>query len=513
MRRPETIPRSSLTRQSPAEPVAQQFQYSGSPPGYDTSYTTNPATRPRRESSAQDPVDTASLNRGLADLSLGNPRTSTHLQTEQRAGQVTQGNASAQQRSQQREAPAPYRPEPVQASIFDSAGRRVVDAFDQGNFVRTRYSTGPADRITDPALFEGGVRAYRMLINTQNEGDTEEITERLFTTFKVRDQPRRFFTRGKVFLVLWVEPAGESRTMVTDQARGTTTGRYGEAVYSKVRRFVVIREGANYCSALPIATYGRQGVGKHGVVKSEHAIIYTGRTPPEPMEAERPKRAEQGMRPEAIRIDPDNPEDKLDPRSRIDFGKVHTIQHNIKVRNYGQVHPRSMSALLHQFGNIFGASAQPVAQPAPATSTGARSSSSRHRTDSHAAAAAAARRESISSGHMSQPPRSTTSASSRGRRHGTAQSRVSETIESDDEEEEADDDHEDEADDHREDETARRRQERERQDVMAAIDRLQRAGRSREDAVAIVRARLAQGTQRSRSGRGNSDQDDSDGDD
>ena len=94
--------------------------------------------------------------------------------------------------------------------------------------------------------------------------------------------------------MLWVEPAGESRTLVTHieqgQRMGTREGRYGEMVFSKVRRFVVIREAFNYCSALPITTYGKQVVGKPGVTKSEHTIIYTGKKAPDPVPAEDPQR-------------------------------------------------------------------------------------------------------------------------------------------------------------------------------------------------------------------------------
>lgn len=52
----------------------------------------------------------------------------------------------------------------------------------------------------------------------------------------------------QVFLVLWAEPMGENNTMVTTQAKADS--RFGEAIHSKVRRFVVVREGNNYCTAL-----------------------------------------------------------------------------------------------------------------------------------------------------------------------------------------------------------------------------------------------------------------------
>lgn len=104
-----------------------------------------------------------------------------------------------------------------------------------------------------------------------------------------------------MFITLWTEPLGETNTKVIEIEPNGRNGRndkaisavrFGERVYSKVRRFVVIREGSQCCSALPIVSYGKQGVGKEGVKKSDHCIIYTGRTAPEPMPSECPTQVE-----------------------------------------------------------------------------------------------------------------------------------------------------------------------------------------------------------------------------
>ena len=72
---------------------------------------------------------------------------------------------------------------------------------------------------------------------------------------------------------------------------------------------------------------------------------------PSPDEA--PERGEDGLLPQAIRVDPDDLSEKLDPRSRIDFGEVYTIEHNVKVRSLGTVNPSSMQALLYQFESVW----------------------------------------------------------------------------------------------------------------------------------------------------------------
>ena len=217
----------------------------------------------------------------------------------------------------------------------DAQGRQYLEVRDPGNQVRTTIQIGPADNIpTDPGLLQQGIRATQMLIGSA--GDTEQ----LFEGFRRRGSPRRFFTLGKVFRVLWSEPAGDTRALVTFEP-GISTARFGERVHSKVRLFVVIREGDTYCSALSIVSYSHQGVAKRGVKKSEHGIVHSGRTAPEASEAEAPQRGEEPMRSDAIRINPDDQADPLHPMSRIDYGKVYTIQVSYFGRTY---HARSQQA-------------------------------------------------------------------------------------------------------------------------------------------------------------------------
>lgn len=265
-----------------------------------------------------------------------------------------------------------HMPGPVQPRVTETNGRKVVYLSDPHSGVSTAFQAGPADAITDPALRQRGVSAARYLY--PSDGNERET---LFPDFRKRDQPRKFFTVGKVFLVLWVEPVGES--VVTSFVPGESLGRFGERVFSKVRRFVVIRAADNYCTCLPIVTYGNKGVAKQGVKKSEHSIVYSTRSPPEPLSEELPVRGEEGMRPQAIRVDADDRADKLDSRSRLDYGKVYTIQHGIKVKSFGKVNPKSMNALVHQFGNVW--SSTPLIGQTSARDS-SRAVSSRRRVDS-----------------------------------------------------------------------------------------------------------------------------------
>ena len=121
------------------------------------------------------------------------------------------------------------------------------------------------------------------------------------------------------------------------------------------RRFVVVEASRDFCRALPITTYTGLGVAKAGVVKSDHAIIYTGARPPEPQDNERPRRdrRETGMRLVPIRVRLDSADYKLDPMSRVNFRDVHEIPHEARVRSLGRVSRQSIDALLSQYSNVW----------------------------------------------------------------------------------------------------------------------------------------------------------------
>lgn len=52
------------------------------------------------------------------------------------------------------------------------------------------------------------------------------------------------------------------------------------------------------------------------------------------------------MNKEPLRINLCSPDDKLDPRSRINLGRVHPIDHNVKVKNIGDIDERFLPKLV-----------------------------------------------------------------------------------------------------------------------------------------------------------------------
>ena len=156
----------------------------------------------------------------------------------------------------------------------------------------------------------------------------------------------------QVFLTLWTEGTQADReSCMSGQAWSRNS--YNEWVYSKVRRFVVVREDAKSCTAVPITTNDGHGVAKDGEKKSNYCIVYSGKIIPPLGPREAPSQpGEAPMQPYAIQIDTDNGE-KLDPMSRIDLAKPQTIQHYYKVKSIGKVNRNSAVNLKYQFKLVF----------------------------------------------------------------------------------------------------------------------------------------------------------------
>lgn len=98
-----------------------------------------------------------------------------------------------------------------------------------------------------------------------------------------------------------------------------------------------------------IYTYGERGVLKSGLSASDrkaHAVIYmTGALPTDLQD-------KHLMDKEPIAVDPASPDQKLNKWSRLDFRRVHTVEHNVKVKNIGHVAKRSMPYLTNYFKEV-----------------------------------------------------------------------------------------------------------------------------------------------------------------
>lgn len=112
-------------------------------------------------------------------------------------------------------------------------------------------------------------------------------------------------------------------------------------------RFHQIRNAATNCCS-PITTYNGRGTAKPGLTKEAaeaHAIIY--------MSTEQPARLqlEDRMIKRPIAVNASNPRQRLDRMSRVNFLKVYTVEHYVKVMDVGVVARDSMPYLVGYWRN------------------------------------------------------------------------------------------------------------------------------------------------------------------
>jgi hypothetical protein len=93
-------------------------------------------------------------------------------------------------------------------------------------------------------------------------------------------------------------------------------------------------------------TYQHQGTTKLGSKPEDHAIIYTGDRPPKLL------KGEYNLGHDPIRVEPKTPRDKLEADSRINFAKIYTVEHNVKVFFIGKVAESSRRKFMTAFDNV-----------------------------------------------------------------------------------------------------------------------------------------------------------------
>jgi hypothetical protein len=207
-----------------------------------------------------------------------------------------------------------------------------------------------------PKIDEHNVQGTHQVVkNIRRVPDSENFEELDHRYQEVPEKnQRRFWIVGRVFMMLWTEPA---RTPIVPRGGGTRNGSHfsttylGETAYSEIRRFVVVKEGHgnNICS--PIHTYSGQATLKWNLPEpQEHAIIYTSKKPPQ----EHSYKAEDGtvvwenLNKDPIRVisEQHDKEGDLGNLSRINYSKIYTVENYVRVLNIGRVHQDSMESLI-----------------------------------------------------------------------------------------------------------------------------------------------------------------------
>jgi hypothetical protein len=202
-----------------------------------------------------------------------------------------------------------------------------------GSFAQPITYTGPSFGDSAPPPVSSN---YSRRIRTRNKNIN---SEELDPSFKVHSS--KYFKFGEVFKVLWSEPTGSTGTEIT-------VAKFGEKAYHKVRRFVIIESRKGHCICIPILTYGGQGTLKNGVHADDHAVIYTSKSEGPVLLKTKSGRQEK-LKKKAIRMNPINLSHKLDYASRVNYAKVYTVEHNVKVFFIGAIAHSSQQQLVSDY--------------------------------------------------------------------------------------------------------------------------------------------------------------------
>ncbi|KAF2728506.1 hypothetical protein EJ04DRAFT_516542 [Polyplosphaeria fusca] len=155
-------------------------------------------------------------------------------------------------------------------------------------------------------------------------------------------RPAAFFQEGRMISVLFTEPCGSTATKYNDSISYV---KFGETVFTQIRRFIVVQPRHEFCFACPVFTYNGRGTTKAGLRPSEHAVVHTVGFP------DQPRQDERGINKLPIPVEAVPGVPPLDPMSRIYFGIHHPIQYNVKVKDLGQV-PEEFVLRLIAYWNI-----------------------------------------------------------------------------------------------------------------------------------------------------------------
>lgn len=165
-----------------------------------------------------------------------------------------------------------------------------------------------------------------------------------YNSYQIINDGNRFFKVGRVFRCLWAEPAGSNAR----EFLFATPSTGGEKIFSKDRHFVVVREQRGSCTCVAINTYGRQGTTKPGVAAGDHAAVYDNKKFSKPTLA-RGERLSRDAFPIIVEVTGEN----IDPMSRINFGRVYTVEHNVKVIKIGRIPNEHLDRLKKSFVQCF----------------------------------------------------------------------------------------------------------------------------------------------------------------
>ncbi|KAH6688849.1 hypothetical protein BKA61DRAFT_305065 [Leptodontidium sp. MPI-SDFR-AT-0119] len=207
---------------------------------------------------------------------------------------------------------------------------QVGSVHDKGKGVARDLSPSPAPSGVTKHLIKG----------------TSGQSEKLDRNYAKRSNDyKTFFRPGRVFSTLWTESYDDSMQSENDQFRSVVTYEvsYKQRVFSKIRRFVVVKKDDRSCTCLPVTTYDGKGYKKRGINLNNHGLIYSSRDPPPHPD---------GITKEPLKIILSKGAEKLVNPSYLNYGRVYTVETNVKVRDVGKLDDASKKLLRSYYKSV-----------------------------------------------------------------------------------------------------------------------------------------------------------------
>lgn len=162
-------------------------------------------------------------------------------------------------------------------------------------------------------------------------------SEKLDPSFKMRNNDyQTFFQCGRVFKTLWTDPAGPSNNNASENDQFVSRQKFkvahGQWVYSKIRRFVVVKQNDRSCQCLPVTTYGGKGVQKGGINLNAHGLIHN-------VDEVVPDFPDISKR--SLKVKPAKNGERLSNNSIINYGRAYCVDTNVKVKDLGELNHES----------------------------------------------------------------------------------------------------------------------------------------------------------------------------
>ncbi|OAA45181.1 hypothetical protein BBO_03759 [Beauveria brongniartii RCEF 3172] len=164
-------------------------------------------------------------------------------------------------------------------------------------------------------------------ISRTTEGDAGELDPRYRIEHSTRFQP------GEIFKVHWSEPQGSiSEAPKSSSKKEDLQNKFGTAFFVGFRRFIVVANDQGHCTCVPILTYGGKACKKSGVKPEKHGIVYERGQKSKKLDGE----PSLGFSP--VRVEMTEEGERISRESRVNYSKLVTVEHNVKVFFIGHVY-------------------------------------------------------------------------------------------------------------------------------------------------------------------------------